>query len=237
VSPIAVIQARVGSTRLPGKSIADIDGEPSLALLVKRLRHSRELGSVRIATSVNPADDAVAELAGELRCELHRGPEADVLTRFVEATSDVSDTIVRVTADCPLSDPQLVDELIGLMRRHPGAAYASNVEPRTFPVGLDLEAFPVDVLRAASERAAEPVLREHVTLLMRRHPDQFPHVSLTREDDLSGLRWTVDYPDDLEFVRRLVVRLGDRRYTAGMSEILAAVHQEPSLAEFSGRRG
>jgi spore coat polysaccharide biosynthesis protein SpsF len=74
-------------------------------------------------------------------------------------------------------------------------------------------------------------------LLMRRNPDQFPHVSLTREDDLSGLRWTVDYPDDLEFVRRLVVRLGERRYTAGMSEILAAVHQEPSLAEFSGRRG
>ena len=237
VSSTAVIQARVGSSRLPGKSIADIAGEPSLALLVQRLRNSRGLDSVLVATSVNPLDDAVAELALELGCDLHRGPEEDVLTRFVEATRGLSGTIVRVTADCPLTDPALVDELLALLRRHPKAAYASNVEPRTFPVGLDLEAFSVDVLRDVSELATEPELREHVTLLMRRDPSRFPHVTLTRAEDLSELRWTVDFEDDLEFIRRVVSRLGERRHTAGLSEILEAVRREPSLARFSGVRG
>ena len=129
VSATAVIQARVGSSRLPGKSIADIEGEPSLALLVQRLRNSHELDSVLVATSVNPLDDAVAELALELGCGLHRGPEDDVLTRFVEATRDLSGTIVRVTADCPLTDPALVDELVRsstLIRSPPTRATSSR---------------------------------------------------------------------------------------------------------------
>jgi spore coat polysaccharide biosynthesis protein SpsF len=225
------------STRLPGKSLADIIGEPSLALLVRRLEGARELDSALVATSVDPADDPVERAARQLGCEVHRGPQDDVLTRFVEATRDHDGTIVRITADCPLTDPALVDELVALLHRSPEASYASNVEPRTFPVGLDLEAFGTETLREVDRSAHEPELREHVTLLMRRERERFPHVTLTNYEDLSELRWTVDHPDDLEFVRRLVPRLGDRRYTAGMDEILAAVRQDPSLAEFRGRRG
>jgi spore coat polysaccharide biosynthesis protein SpsF (cytidylyltransferase family) len=237
VVPVAIVQARMPSTRLPGKSLADIHGQPALALLVGRLGRAETLDGIVVATSTDVEDDPVDEVARGLGCEVHRGPRDDVLTRYVEAAAGRPGPFVRITADCPLTDPGVVDQVVRLYGRSADVVYASNIEPRSFPVGLDTEVVSRAALLRAGDEARDPDDREHVTLLIRRSPGRYPRVNLTREPDLSHLRWTVDHPQDLEFVRRLVERLGGRRYEAGLEEILVAVRAEPSLADFHGRRG
>ena len=227
----------MSSSRLPGKTLAEIEGEPALALLVTRLRKAGEVDEVLVATSVEAVDDPVEQLARELRCRVHRGSRDDVLGRFVGAADGYEGTVVRITSDCPLVDAAVVDAVVSLLDESPEATYASNVEPRTFPVGLDVEAFSANTLREADRVARDPELREHVTLVMRRDPERFPRVTLRCQEDLSSLRWTVDYPDDLEFVRLVAGRLGARRHDADMWETLAAIRRSPSIADFQGRRG
>jgi spore coat polysaccharide biosynthesis protein SpsF (cytidylyltransferase family) len=234
---LAIIQARVSSTRLPGKSIADVDGEPMLVLLLRRLERADEVERIVVATSTEPEDDVVEEVAREVVANVYRGPLQDVLTRFVGAAEGHRGPLVRVTADCPLVDPQVVDEVIRLFERTSGCAYASNVEPRSYPKGLDVEVFSTETLAWADAETRNQADREHVTALVRRSLAQFPVANLQREVDLSALRWTVDTSDDLEFVRTVVARLGSRRHSAGLLEILAAVRCEPSLAAFRGERG
>jgi spore coat polysaccharide biosynthesis protein SpsF len=227
----------MSSTRLPGKSLADVHGEPALALLVARLARAESLERIVVATSTDPLDDPIAELAGGLDCDVHRGPRDDVLTRYVEASGEHPGPFVRVTADCPLIDPRVVDQVVRLHGGDESAVYASNVEPRTFPLGLDTEVVSRAALLRASEEARDPSDREHVTLVIRRSPDRYPRLNLVHEPDLSELRWTVDRQDDLEFVRLVVERLGERRHEAGLEEVLAVVRREPSLAAYEGRRG
>jgi spore coat polysaccharide biosynthesis protein SpsF (cytidylyltransferase family) len=219
---LAVVQARMSSSRLPGKVLADVGGEPALALLLARLSGAGSLDRVVVATSDGGDDDAVAEEASRRGADVHRGPLDDVLARFSGAIQDHAGVVVRITADCPLVDPALVDAVVALLRENPEAVYASNVEPRSFPVGLDVEAIRAQTLRdlAASATAAED--REHVTLAIRRDPDLYPRETLTSgRSGLESLRWTVDTADDLERVRAIVAALGERRYTAGWEEILA----------------
>lgn len=227
----------MSSSRLPGKSLADVGGEPSLELLLKRLGRAETLNAIVVATSVEEIDDPVADVAAKAGCRVHRGPRDDVLTRFVEAARGHDGPVVRITADCPLTDPAVVDGVVRLYEQSPEAVYASNVEPRTFPIGLDAEVISADVLRQIDAAATDPSYREHVTLLARRDRDRFPRVNLESSEDLSELRWTVDHPEDLEFIRRVVERLGRRRYDAGLQEVLSAVRAEPSLADYHGRRG
>jgi spore coat polysaccharide biosynthesis protein SpsF len=234
---LAIVQARVSSTRLPGKSVANIVGEPMLVLLLRRLQRARELERIVVATSTDSADDRVEEVAKEVVSDIHRGPLDDVLARFVGAAAGHCGPLVRVTADCPLIDPEIVDALVRLFANRASCAYASNIEPRSYPVGLDVEVFSLATLEWADAETRDPVDREHVTALVRRRLGQFPSANLVCEEDLSGLRWTVDTADDLEFVRAVTARLGPRRYAAGLLEILAAVRRKPSLAAFRGCRG
>lgn len=227
----------MSSKRLPGKSLADVGGEPSLTLLLRRLSRARELGRVVVATSTGQDDDPVAEVAEASGAEVHRGPLEDVLARFAGAARGHEGPVVRITADCPLVDAGVVDAVVRLLLESPDADYASNIEPRGFPKGLDVEALTSDALARLDSEAAEPSHREHVTLLARERPDLYRRVNLPGSEDLVELRWTVDHPEDLEFVRLVVDRLGDRRHEAGAEEILAAVRSEPSLAAFHGRRG
>ena len=234
---LAIVQARMSSSRLPGKSVADVHGEPMLMLLLRRLQRAQEVERIIVATSTESADDRVDEVAREVVTDVHRGPLDDVLTRFVEAAAGHPGPIARVTSDCPLIDPDVVDGVIRLFGRTPGCAYASNVEPRSYPTGLDVEVFSRTTLEWADAETRDPADREHVTALVRRSQSRLPSANLSCEEDLSDLRWTVDTPDDLEFVRAVVPRLGSRRYSAALFEILRAVRQEPSLADFRGRRG
>jgi spore coat polysaccharide biosynthesis protein SpsF len=234
---LAIVQARTSSARLPGKVLADVSGEPMLALLLRRLQRSREIDTIVVATSDEPGDDPVEALARDLAVGVHRGPRDDVLTRFVGAARGRGGPIARITGDCPLIDPCVVDDLVRLFARSEECAYASNIDPPTYPDGFDAEVFSPEALAAVDARATDPSDREHVTVAIRRDPERFPAVNLARDEDLSGLRWTVDTAEDLEFMRLIADRLGSERHTAGLGEILRAVRAEPSLASFSGQRG
>ena len=222
----------MSSSRLPGKTLADVDGEPMLGLLLMRLRTAGTVGEIVVATTAEPIDDPVAALASELAVTVVRGSRDDVLARYLLAIEGRDGPVIRITGDCPLIDPGLVDATVKLFRQTPGCAYASNLEPRTFPDGLDVEVVDVQALQTVAGLDLTPEDREHVTSAIRDQPARFPAVSLTGPEDLGSLRWTVDRPDDLEFVRSVVGRLGDQRHRAGMDEILAAVRRAPALTGF-----
>jgi spore coat polysaccharide biosynthesis protein SpsF len=234
---LAIVQARMSSTRLPGKTLADVDGEPMLALLLRRLRHARAVDEIVVATSTDALDDSIAQLARTVGVAVSRGSRQDVLERFLIAIGERDGPVVRITGDCPLIDPGIVDDTVERLLSIPHCAYASNIEPRTFPDGLDVEVFDADALRAIAEETPSAYDREHVTSAIRAHPQRFRQATLTCARDLGELRWTVDEPEDLEFIRALVGRLGERRHEASLAEILSAVHREPSLAAFHGCRG
>ena len=228
---IVVVQARASSTRLPGKVLADVCGEPLLALLLRRLQHSARAREIVLATSDRPEDDVVADVAVRVGARAYRGALEDVLGRFAGAIGDHAGPVVRVTGDCPLIDPAVVDEAVGLLASIPHCAYASNVEPRTYPDGLDVEVFPAAVLRELDATVTDPSDREHVTLALRRDLGSRLSAALGAPDDgtLAAARWTVDTPQDLAFVREVVKRLADRRYAAGVLEIAAAIERPPAL--------
>jgi spore coat polysaccharide biosynthesis protein SpsF (cytidylyltransferase family) len=233
---LIVVQARMSSTRLPGKVLADIGGEPALALLLRRLSHVKAAGRVAVATSTDRSDEPIAIVAARLGAMVVRGPLEDVLARFAIAIAGHSGPVVRITGDCPLSDPALVDATLELYRSTPGCSYASNIEPRCYPDGLDVEVIAAEALRAVASEALTASEREHVTTVIRNRPDRFAAVSLRSPQDLGELRWTVDDEADLEFVRAVVTRLAERRHVAGLEEILATVRRFPSLASFGGAR-
>ncbi|MBI1964550.1 MAG: glycosyltransferase family protein [candidate division NC10 bacterium] len=227
----AVVQARIGSTRLPGKTLADVGGEPMLARLVARARRVSGVEQVIVATTEQPADQAILWFAADHGLPAYAGSEDDVLDRFYQTARryDVS-TIVRVTPDCPLLDPVISGHVLARFLEARGSVdYASNTHPPTFPDGLDTEVFSFDALARAWREASEPSEREHVTSYIWRHPEQFRLVNVAHDPDLSALRWTVDEPADLEFVRAVYCHLGAACETAGLDVVLELLRRHPEL--------
>lgn len=209
----AVIQVRMTSSRLPGKVIADMAGRPSLLRMLDRVRRARSLDRIVVATTTNPDDDVVSELAKAEDVLLFRGSEHHVLERFVLAARVASpDLVVRLTGDCPMIDPGVIDDCVALLRRT-DVDYASNVNQRTYPDGLDVEAFTMAALeRTYREAPDNKTLREHVTVYMRGIFPQLPQGEFTRADlcfpaNFGHVRWTVDYPEDLERLRAFFTEL------------------------------
>ena len=237
MSTLAIVQARLSSTRLPRKVLADVEGEPMLALLLRRLEQAQQLDRIVVATSDDHSDDELAHTIPEFGHEVHRGPLDDVLARFAGAAAGHDGPILRITADCPLMDPRVVDDLVALFTSEEGLAYASNTDQRTYPDGLDVEVFTPAALAEAERLATDPADREHVTTFIRRERDRFPAADLIADGEpLGHLRWTVDDQADLDLVRGVARRLGARRHAATMDEILEAVRRSPSLAD-GGLRG
>jgi spore coat polysaccharide biosynthesis protein SpsF len=205
---LCVVQARTGSTRLPGKVLMDVAGRPMLRFMLDRLAGLR-VDELVVATSTLARDDAVVEIAAAAGLPVCRGDEGDVLSRFAGALDQhPSDHVIRLTADCPLSDPSVVEMVIA---RHleSGADYTSNVFPRTFPRGLDVEMVRAPALRVAATEAASPAEREHVTPFLYRRPRRFRLANVRYRESLGRERWTVDTEQDLVFVRDIVARMGD----------------------------
>jgi spore coat polysaccharide biosynthesis protein SpsF len=228
VKVVAVVQARMGSTRLPGKVLHDISGEPMLARVVSRLARAETVNEVVIATTVEPADRAVAALCAARGWPQTRGSEADVLDRYYQAaTAHKADVVVRVTADCPMIDPAVVDEVVrGLLRLWPDIDYVSNVVPtRSFPHGLDVEAFTAAALDLAWREDVNPAWREHVTPYMYRRPDLFRTHCVVHAADHRAVRWTVDTPDDFVRVAAIYRHFGHDRFN--WAEALAADQAHP----------
>lgn len=212
----------MSSTRLPGKVLMEIAGRPALELQLARLAATRQLDEIAIATSVEPGDDPVAELAGRLGVRLVRGPLHDVLARYEQAAREIApDAVVRVTGDCPLIDPAVVDQVVERWRAT-AADYATNrVEPRTYPVGMDTEVVARDALATAAREAVDPYDREHVTPFVINRPDRFPAESVVLEPPLGHLRLTLDTPADLEQLRAVAARVSDP-VRAPLAELAAA---------------
>lgn len=232
---LAIVQARMSSSRLPGKTLADVEGEPLLALLLRRLARAQEIERVIVATSRDAVDDPIVPVAEAAGASVLRGSRDDVLDRFVAALGDWSGPVARITADCPLIDPAVVDAVVALWRRTPGAVYASNLQPRVHPDGLDVEVVDAQALRDVAAETSDPSAREHVTVAVRADPTRFAAVGLAGDERLSGLRWTVDLPEDLQFVRAAARVLGPARWTASCAEILAALRADCELAAQPGR--
>jgi spore coat polysaccharide biosynthesis protein SpsF (cytidylyltransferase family) len=232
---VAVVQARMGSTRLPGKVLEDVSGQPLLALVLARVGRAAGIDEVAVATSALPGDDPVAEEARRLGVRVVRGSEQDVLDRYATAAAELeADLVVRITADCPLVDPEVLGQLLALRSAEDldyagvltGAAPADG--RRRFPDGLDAEVLQTSVLAEAAREATAAYDREHVTPFVKARPQRFRLGVLEAEQDLGDERWTVDQADDLAFVRALATRLPDP-VAAGLSDILAVLAAEPEL--------
>jgi spore coat polysaccharide biosynthesis protein SpsF len=231
---VAVVQARMGSTRLPGKVLQPLGGRPLLALVLERVGRAAGIDEIAVATSTLAADDPVAELARELGVRVIRGSEQDVLDRYATAAAELeAGLVVRITADCPLVDPGLIERLIAL-RADDGLDYAAVLTGAVpadgrarFPDGLDAEVLRASVLALAAREATAAYDREHVTPFVKARPQRFRLGYLEAEHDLGDERWTVDRAEDLAFVRAVVARLPDP--AAGLPDVLAVLAAEPEL--------
>ncbi len=211
-STVCVIQARTGSTRLPGKVLQDLDGRPLLRFMLDRLAELH-VDELVVATSTLDRDDPVVEIAHAAGRPVVRGSEHDVLDRFAAAlVSHPADHVVRLTADCPVADPVLIEAVIS---RHldRGGDYTSNVFPRTFPRGLDCEVMSAGALRIAHAEATDATEREHVTPFLYRRPERFRLINMRNDLALGREGWTVDTAEDVEFVRHLVALMPTNDFT------------------------
>jgi spore coat polysaccharide biosynthesis protein SpsF len=231
---LAIIQARMGSNRLPGKVLMDLGGQTVLARVVRRLERSQQIGKVVVATTSAPADDEIVNECERLQVSCFRGSEDDVLDRYYQAArSYPADAVVRITSDCPLIDPQVVDETIRVFREE-HADYASNVFPRTYPRGLDAEVFTSAALEHAWREARESYEREHVTPYLYEHPKTFRLASTTGDVDHSHYRWTLDTPGDLELLRAIYSRF-DSCDDFDWQDVIALMEREPELAALNSQ--
>jgi len=258
---IAIIQARYSSSRLPGKVLLDIAGQPMLARVVERARRARSLDGVMVATTTDPSDDPVEALCRERGYACYRGSLHDVLDRYYQAARQAgAEVVVRLTADCPVLDPALVDELVTAFLGPQAAPpypfdFAANRLPppwgRTYPIGLDVEACTFAALERAWREADRLHHREHVmpylyeeersrhypSLEQRNRDTDLPAgffrvLHLQHEPDYGSLRWTVDTPKDLELVRQVYARFPGRDDFT-WREILALFEREPGLAQIN----
>ncbi|MHC2999663.1 cytidylyltransferase domain-containing protein [Microbacterium sp. HJ5] len=226
---LAVVQARMSSSRLPGKVVADVEGRPMILRQLERVRAASLVSDVVVATSVDASDDPLVDLLADAGVTVHRGSLSDVLDRYLGlARLRGVDRLLRLTADCPLTDPAVIDSVVQA-HEESGTDYASNVLERTFPRGLDVESVTTDALERVAA-VATPAEREHVTQGIYRRPESFTLTSVTQHVDNSHLRWTVDLPADLEFVRAVYRELGTSSGLFGSEDILELIRRRPELA-------
>lgn len=226
---VAVVQARMGSTRLPGKVLMDLAGEPLLARTVERTRRAATLDEVVVATTTAPADDTLVDFCAARGWPCERGDEHDLLDRYYHAArAHGAEVVVRITADCPFMDPSLIDRVVGAFFDGQPVDYASNtkVPPSTYPPGMDVEVMWFDALARAWREDGDPAWREHVTPYIYRHPEAFRLLRVPGEVDLSAQRWTVDTPEDLAFCERIYRHFGHDRFTTADVHAALVAHPE-----------
>lgn len=234
---LAVLQARLSSSRLPGKVLLPLAGAPMILRQVERVRRAERIDRLVVATSDQPSDDRLARTLAEAGVETYRGPLDDVLARFVGALDAwPADHVVRLTGDCPLIDPGLIDATIDLHLKA-RADYAQNrLVDKGFPKGQDVEIITAAALRRAAANASTPEEREHVTWGVWNHPETYKVVRLEPPTDQGQVRWTVDRPDDYEFVSAVYEALYPTNPAFSSDDIRAFVRSRPDLATYGGDR-
>jgi spore coat polysaccharide biosynthesis protein SpsF len=228
---VAIIQARMSSERLPGKVLKPLSGKPVLAHVIGRLRRAQLLDAVMVATSDGADDDPVAALAKAENCPVYRGSLNDVLARFAGAAEAANaDVVVRVTADCPLISPEVVDAMLGLYRRSNDTkpCVVTNARVRTFPRGLDAEVFARAALDKANRDAQAPHQREHVTPYLYEHPELFAILDYTQPRNAAQARWTLDTAEDYRMLSAFFALIADSE-RATIDDLLAVWDAHPEL--------
>lgn len=224
---VIILQARMGASRLPGKPLKMVLGRPLLSYQLERLRHAKLADKIVVATTTERQDDQIAAFCADHHILCFRGEEQDVLDRYYQAAKTFeADEVVRITGDCPLIDPMLVDQVIQEHLTHmPSHDYTSNTLERTYPRGLDVEIFSFDILKQAAKEARLPEEREHVTLYFYTHPERFSLGSVKQSVDDSHHRWTVDTVEDLELISNILSALYPENRDFQTKDILELLEQ------------
>lgn len=230
---VAIIQARMGSSRLPGKVLLDIAGQPMLARVVERARRAKTVDEVMVATTIDPSDDPIVDFCQERGIAYYRGSVFDVLDRFYGAARQAgAELIVRITADCPVIDPAVIDLVVEAFHEQ-SADFACNRLPppakRTWPIGLDTEVCAFSGLERAWKEASLPYEREHVMPYFYDEPGRFKVAVVEHEPDYGALRWTVDTAEDLALLREIFSHFGGRD-DFSWQEVRQLIEREPQLA-------
>ena len=230
MTTLGILQARMTSSRLPGKVLEPILGVPMIGRQIERLARASSLDGLVVATSVDASDDELVAYLDTLGVPVIRGSLADVLGRFVAVLDAFSPAVVvRLTADCPLASPAVLDQVVGEFHAR-DLDYVSNTMVPTYPDGVDVEVVRADALRWVAANSDDPHEHEHVTLGVYRRPEQFTVGNVAGDEDLSGLRWTVDNADDLAFVRKVYARLYPTNPEFELADVLTLVRAEPNLS-------
>lgn len=226
----AIIQARMGSTRLPNKVMLPLMGQPMIAHVIRRVQAATTIEQVVLATTDDPNDNPLAEFVDSWGVKVYRGSESDVLDRYYQAAKCFgASVIVRITGDCPVIDPAVIDGTVGLFRSG-DYDYVNNFLSRTYPDGLDTEVMRFAALETAWQSAKLNSEREHVTPYLYKHPEKFRQVGLVRAPDLSAHRWTVDEPRDFEFIRAVYEALYPANPLFDTDSIMAFLENRPELS-------
>lgn len=234
----AIIQARMNSTRLPGKILKEVCGKPLLELLVERLGCCDKIDEIVVATTADKSNDRVEAAVKQMEASCFRGSEDDVLDRFYQAAKrSNADHVIRITADCPLIDPNVVTKVIDVYLKSQGTEasydYVSNTLNPTFPDGLDVEIFSFNMLERLHKVSDRAYQREHVCTYMVEHPDEFKIKNVSHDEDLSSLRWTVDNLEDFELIKEIFEGLYPEKKIFYMEDILGFLERNPRLNELN----
>lgn len=231
---VAIIQARMGSTRLPGKVLKKVLGKPLLEYQLERVKKSRLIDEIVVATTVKEQDQPIVDFCMEKGVSCYRGSEEDVLARYYEAAKAYeADIVVRLTSDCPVIDPGVIDRVIQAFLEDEEADYVSNTLERTFPRGMDTEVFSFQALEQAFQSARMQSEREHVTPYIWKNSDRFSIKSVFHRDDLSIHRWTVDTPEDFELIKKMIEHLYRVQRDFSMEDMLQLLDQHPQWKEIN----
>ncbi len=224
---LCIIQARMGSTRLPGKVLIKVGGISLLERVVSRAKSAKRIDKVVVATTANKNDEKIEKFCKKIGVDCFRGSEEDVLDRFYQCVKlyPGHSAIVRITADCPLLDPQIIDKVIKIFFSRK-VSYASNVIPPMFPDGMDVEVFSFQSLEEMWKKAKKQHEREHVTAHIRDNPQKFRIANLNNKEDLSGVRLTVDYKEDIRLIEELLKLLPVK---FGFKDIIRVLKKEAAL--------
>jgi spore coat polysaccharide biosynthesis protein SpsF len=231
----AIIQARMNSTRLPGKILHKVLDKTLLAYQIERVRRTKYIDEIIIATTTNECDASILALCRELNVSYYCGSEWDVLTRYYEAaTMYQADVIVRLTSDCPVIDPEIVDRVITHFLHRPDKVdYVSNILKRSYPRGMDTEVFSIQALRTAYQEASLPHEREHVTPYFYNNPDRFHLDSIEYASNESRHRWTVDTVEDFQLITKLIEALYPVQPQFTLKDMLLLMDQNPNWFEIN----
>lgn len=235
---VSVIQARMGSTRLPGKILLEVDGIPLLKYMIDRVSLSKLINKIVVATTLSGNDDAVVDFCEKNSILYYRGSENDVLDRYYQAAKIFNpEVVVRLTADCPLIDPEIIDNTINLFYRTK-ADYAANTVPpeiKKYPDGSDVEVFSFQALERAWNEATDIKDREHVTFYFWKKNLNFKTVLLDNEFDWGKYRITIDYPEDFEVISFIIKQLNQKNLVGTMNEIIDLLQKNPDIEKMNSK--